>query len=91
MRALRAMIDEIDAELVRLLRLRAACIDRAIELKPAAGLPARIESRVEEVVAHVRAEAIAQDLDPALVEDLWRRLIDWSITREERTLGKGSP
>ncbi|MCV2865655.1 chorismate mutase, partial [Defluviimonas sp. WL0075] len=53
------------------------------------GLPARIEDRVEEVVAKVRARAEADGLDPALVEDLWRRLIEWSIAREERRLGRG--
>lgn len=84
---LRAEIDRIDAELVALLVRRAACIDRAVVLKRAAGLPARIDARVEEVLAKVRAAAEADGLSPALVEALWRRLIEWSIGREERALG----
>lgn len=83
MAALRAQIDLLDEELVALLVRRAAYIDRAIELKPAEGLPARIPERVEEVVANVRARAAAQGLDSDLAETLWRVLIDWSIAREE--------
>lgn len=87
MPALRAQIDALDAELVALLAERAGYIDRAIALKQANGLPARIAERVEEVVAKVRAEAAEAGLDPALAEALWRPLIDWSIEREERVLG----
>lgn len=86
---LRAEIDRIDAELVALLARRAACIDRAVVLKRAAGLPARIDARVEEVVENVRAAAAAKLLSPALAEALWRPLIEWSIAREERALRDG--
>ena len=84
---LRAEIDRIDAGLVELLAERITYIDRAAELKPGLGLPARIEDRVEEVVAKVRASAMARGIDPDLAEALWRRLIDWSIAREEVVLG----
>ena len=50
-------------------------------------MPARIESRVEEVVRNVRAHAAGAGLDPVLVEEMWRLLIDWSIAREEKELG----
>jgi len=86
MAEVRAGIDRIDAALVALLAERAGFIDRAAEIKAAENLPARIEWRVEEVVSRVRAEAMAQGLDPDLAEALWRRLIDWSISREERAL-----
>ena len=88
---LRAAIDALDAGIVAQLKARAGYIDRAAVLKQGNGLPARIDARVEEVVAKVRTEAAAQGLDPDLVEDLWRRLIDWSIAREERKLGAGRP
>ncbi|MCB2110618.1 MAG: chorismate mutase [Defluviimonas sp.] len=84
----RSEIDRVDAALVELLAERTGYIDRAAELKPALGLPARIDARVEDVVSRVRALAIAAGgPDPDLVEALWRRLIDWSIAREERKLG----
>jgi len=86
---LRAEIDRIDRELVRLLARRAACIDRAVELKSGNGLPARIETRVEDVVAKVRAEAGAKGFDADAAEALWRMMIEWSIAREERVLGPG--
>jgi isochorismate pyruvate lyase len=86
---LRAEIDATDARLVALLARRAVLIDRAIDLKPGEGMPARIDTRVEEVVGKVRARAQEEGLDPDLVEVLWRRLIDWSIAREEVVLGTG--
>ena len=87
---IRAAIDQLDEELVTLFATRAAYIDRAGEIKAALGLPARITPRVEEVVTNVRRHAVAQGLPPELVEKLWRRLIDWSIAREESVLGPDS-
>ncbi|MCL6286203.1 chorismate mutase [Ruegeria sp. 2012CJ41-6] len=87
MQDLRVQIDRLDQHLVELLRTRATYIDRASQLKPGEGLPARIPARVEEVVAKVRARADGAGLDPDLAERLWRILIDWSITREEQVLG----
>ena len=84
----RAAIDEIDAALVALLAERTSYIDRATQLKPAIGMPARVNERVEEVVARVRATAKNRGLEPELAETLWRILIDWSIAREETVLGK---
>jgi isochorismate pyruvate lyase len=89
MAGLRAEIDRIDRELVTLMARRVRCIDRAIELKTQVGWPARIDARVEEVVSRVRAEAEAAGLDAEFAEALWRRVIEWSIAREERVLGEG--
>lgn len=89
MAEVRAEIDRVDAAMVALLVERAGYIDRASALKPALGLPARIDGRVEEVVAKVRARAMAEGLDPVLAETLWRHLIDWSIAREEAVIGRG--
>jgi isochorismate pyruvate lyase len=87
MAELRAEIDRIDEELVARFAERATYIDRAIEIKSGIDLPARIVARVEEVVQNVRRHAVTQNLPPDLVEKLWRRLIDWSIAREESALG----
>ena len=89
MEALRREIDTVDRQIILLLKKRTDFIDRAVDLKLKAGLPARIDSRVEEVVANVCAHAQKIGLAPDLVEDVWRKLIDWSICREEKTLGKG--
>lgn len=84
----RALIDRVDRDIVRLLALRQSCIDRAAELKRYEGLPARIPARVEEVVERVREAAQQEGFDPELGEMLWRRLIEWSIEREEAHLSR---
>lgn len=90
MQDLRQLIDDIDRRLIAHLTLRQRCIDRAIELKPSEGLPARIDERVEEVVRKVRAAADKDGMDVDLAESLWRQLIEWSIAREEAVLGAES-
>ena len=90
MAQIRAEIDRLDEDLVRLFAERAGYIDRAAEIKATVDLPARIEARVEEVVGNVRRHAETNGLPPELVEKLWRRLIDWSIAREEGKLGPDS-
>jgi isochorismate pyruvate lyase len=87
---IRTEIDRLDEDLVRLFAERAGYIDRAAEIKAQADLPARIEDRVEQVVQNVRRHAATYGLPPDLVEKLWRRLIDWSIAREENRLGPDS-
>ena len=89
MAEVRAGIDRVDAELVALFAERTGFIDRAEAIKAELGLPARITPRIEEVVANVRGHAVAHGLPPEQIEKLWRKLIDWSIAREESVLGKG--
>jgi isochorismate pyruvate lyase len=87
MQDLRVQIDKLDRQLIEMLATRAEYIDRASQLKPGEGLPARIPDRVEEVVQRVRASSDQLGMDPDLAEKLWRILIDWSIAREERVIG----
>ncbi len=91
MAELRVAIDQLDQDLIDMLARRARYIDRAAELKPAEGMPARIASRVEQVVENVRTAAESRGLEPDLAETLWRPLIDWSIRREEKVLGPSAP
>ncbi len=88
MAEIRAEIDRLDGELVAMFAQRVAYIDRAAEIKSEVGMPARIGSRVEEVVGNVRRHAVGHGLPPDKLEKLWRKLIDWSIEREEDKLGK---
>ncbi|MDD8023956.1 MAG: chorismate mutase [Paracoccaceae bacterium] len=89
MAELRVEIDALDGQIVALLARRTRLVDRAAQLKPAENLPARIPSRVEEVVAKVRIKAEAAGMDPDLAERLWREMIEHFIAQEERILGKG--
>ncbi len=88
MQDIRAEIDQLDANLVAIFAQRMRYIDRAAQIKQAVGLPARIPERVEEVVGNIARLAEAQGLDAKLYEKLWRDVIEWSIAREEQTLGK---
>ena len=83
---LRVRIDAIDAEIVGLLAERMRCVSEVIGLKTQFGLPARIDARVEEVVANVRAKADAAGAPPDLAEAVWRSMIEWVIAYEEKHL-----
>ncbi|WP_244644196.1 chorismate mutase [Azorhizobium oxalatiphilum] len=83
----RVEIDTIDAQIVDLLAARFAVVERVLELKKEAGLPALLQDRVDDVVARVRERAVSSDAPPELVEALWRFLIQWTIEYEEARLG----
>ena len=63
---LRQQIDTLDKLMIQLLTQRTAYIDRAAELKPLEGLPARISDRVEQVARNVRENASDAGFDPDL-------------------------
>ncbi len=81
-------IDTLDPMLLALIAERFTFIDRASELKPSLGMPARVTDRVEEVVTNACNQAQALGFDPELTETLWRTMIDLAIAREERTMTK---
>ncbi|TJZ90744.1 chorismate mutase [Paracoccus gahaiensis] len=91
MATLRVEIDALDARLMALMAERHALIDRAAQIKSGNGMPARIDARVEEVVANVRAHAQGHGLDPDLYDRIWRLLIEAAIAQEERQLHKDRP
>ena len=91
MATLRAHIDALDEQLVTLLAQRHALIARAARIKAQVGLPARIDARVEEVVANARRHAASRGLDPALIEQIWRQLVDAAIAQEDRYLNGDRP
>ena len=87
--ALRRRIDTLDSRLVSLLAERTRLIDRVAQIKLAAGLPARIDSRVEEVATNVRRLAQDEGADPDLAEAVWRLMMQHFIDREARVLDDG--
>lgn len=91
MPTLREQIDALDGRLMALMAERHALIDRAAQIKSGNGMPARIDERVEEVVANVRRHAGQLGLDPDLYDRIWRQLIDAAIDQEERQLKKDRP
>ena len=91
MATLRAHIDALDEQLVGLLAQRHALIARAARIKERTGLPARIDERVEEVVANAGRHAASRGLDPVLIQDIWRQLVEAAIAQEDRYLNGDRP
>lgn len=81
MTQVRDAIDAIDREIVALLAERLHFIDEAGRLKVSRHA-VRDEARVEDVIAKVRAAAMAAGMDPDFIEPLYRSLIERSIEHE---------
>lgn len=91
MATLRAHIDALDKQIVAMLARRRDLIARAAEIKAGIGLPARIDDRVEEVVANAGRHAASHGLDRALIEAIWRQLVEAAIAQEDRYLDGDRP
>ncbi|MDL4773852.1 MULTISPECIES: chorismate mutase [Thermomonosporaceae] len=77
----RARIDGIDDDLVRLLADRQALVRAAAEFK-ADEQAVRAPARVEQVVARARERALAAGLSPDVAEPVWRAMITAFIDLE---------
>ena len=86
----RAQIDRIDAQLVDLIADRFGYVDRAWQIKQAAGTEgAVVPWRIQQVIDKVRAQAQARGMPPELVEMVgsqWRNMIGWFVQYEEEKL-----
>lgn len=87
MTMLRERIDALDARLMALLVERSKLIDCAARIKARDHLPARIDSRIEEVDLLARRRAADAGLSPDLAEALWRLMMEHFIAQEEAHLG----
>jgi len=82
---LRAVIDDLDMQIVTLLSRRYECVKAAAQFKNDAQ-SVRAPDRVAQVINNVRRRAEARGLSPDLVEAVYKVLIDESITLELREL-----
>lgn len=86
----RAQIDRIDAQLVDLIADRFGYVDRAWQIKQAAGNEgAVVPWRIQQVIDKVRAQAQARGMPPEMVEMVgsqWRNMIGWFVQYEEEKL-----
>ncbi len=78
----RAEIDRIDQALIKALAERHTYVTRMAEIKTDPH-EAHDPSRIEAVIARVRARAIEHELDEDQAELIWRTLIDWNINYEK--------
>ena len=81
MNEVRTEIDALDREIVALIADRMHYIEEAARLKSDRG-KVRDDIRVVDVLATVRAVARASGVDPDLVSNVYRELIERSIAHE---------
>jgi isochorismate pyruvate lyase len=82
---IREEIDRLDSELVTLFAERFGYVQRMAQLKSSPE-EALVPERVDEVIDRVGAQAAEAGLDEQLARELWRRLIEWNIDYERRTI-----
>jgi isochorismate pyruvate lyase len=84
---IRGEIDRIDRLLIDLLGERFGYIKRMAEMKQDPD-EARIDARVNDVLAKVTALARERGLDPNLIGQMWTRLMDWNIEWERQAIAE---
>ncbi|NNE57130.1 MAG: chorismate mutase [Hellea sp.] len=77
----RAGVDRLDRELVRLLVIRQGYMDAAARIKSDRSA-VHDDARIEEVVSRVLVSAQEQGLSPDIAEPVWRKLIERCIAHE---------
>lgn len=79
----RKQIDDLDHQLLELLKQRFDVIDLVSVIKQQHDIPAVLQDRVDEVRDNAVARAEEIGLDPAFIRDIWTQLIDTSCARED--------
>ncbi len=81
MQEVRAGVDAIDRELVRLIAIRTGYMEAAARIKPDRAA-VRDEGRKQDVLNKVKAQAEAADLTLSIAEPVWETLVEASIAYE---------
>ncbi len=82
----RQEIDAIDEQIIKLLAQRRECVQGIINVKSAANLSAHQPERMGEVLSSRRRLATDNNLDPEIIEAIWRLLIAYFTRLEEEAL-----
>ena len=85
LKSLRNDIDDIDAQLVKLLNQRRAITTKVGELKSEIGMPIYAPAREESLISERRDQAIDIGVCPDLIEDVLRRLIRESYISQDES------
>jgi len=85
MEDVRAEIDRLDVQLVKLIGERFSYVDMAWKFKKNPE-DATVPWRIQQVIEKVRAHAETEGVPPRLIEALWRQMIGWFIQYEEEKL-----
>ena len=86
MSEVRAEIDRLDNAIVDLIAERFGFVERAWEIKLAAGQQANVPWRNQQVFDRVRKMAEERGIPPDMCEALWRQMVGWFIQYEEEKL-----
>jgi chorismate mutase len=78
----RAQIDALDTRIVALLGERFAVVRQVAALKAEHGIPPALADRLEEVARRARAQAEQIGLDPAMVDQIYRVILDTACRLE---------
>ncbi|MGY4677051.1 bifunctional chorismate mutase/prephenate dehydrogenase [Pasteurella sp. P03HT] len=84
LKELRAKIDQVDRELLQLLATRLDLVKQVGEVKHQHGLPIYVPEREAEMLKDRREEAEALGISADLIEDVLRRVMRESYTRENQ-------
>lgn len=88
---LRAGIDECDAQLVALLAKRNGITEKIGAIKQQIGAPLHAPDREADLLAARRQEAVAQGVNPELVEDILRRMMREAYQNQQGSLACAAP
>ncbi|MEE4295540.1 MAG: bifunctional chorismate mutase/prephenate dehydrogenase [Wenzhouxiangella sp.] len=93
LKSLRDELDRVDVDLINLAARRQQIVAEIGRIKQGVGRQLRDFRREREVIDRVRLRAVETGLDPQVAEDLLKRLIEASLTRQEqdrvRAAGRG--
>lgn len=81
MEDVRAGVDDLDRELVRILAIRQGYMEAAARIKPTLE-DVRVPWRIEDVVEKVLQSAAKMGLSARIAEPVWRELIECCIAHE---------
>ncbi len=81
---LRDEIDTIDAQIISLLSKRREQVEKIVEVKKAHKVPIYHPAREEDVISRLRGKASDMDVDPDLVENLYRTIMHQSRKSQSR-------
>ncbi|MBT0587540.1 bifunctional chorismate mutase/prephenate dehydrogenase [Alteromonas oceanisediminis] len=80
---LRLQIDQLDEQLVDLLKRRSAVTKKVGEVKSRTGMPIYVPEREAELLERRMAQALRTGVSPSLVEDLLRRIMRESYATQD--------
>jgi chorismate mutase / prephenate dehydratase len=82
LQSIRETIEEIDREVLSLLRRRMTIVEEVAAVKVREAYPFRDEPREDQILQRVRHAAVEQGLDPHEVERLYRVILEMSVAHQ---------